>query len=257
MSKELNIALKAAEKASDICREFYESDYTVELKEDKTPVSEVDKKAEQVIIETIKAEFPDSSFLGEESGEKQGDGLKWIIDPIDGTKNFIRHLPDFGVSIALENDGELVLGVITLPVFGKTYHAVKGKGAFLGERKIQVSKKKTLSESTVYMDMSTTYLAKEKNLQLFNDIINAADHMKSSGAVDALAYIAEGKIEAFICPKIRAWDIAAGKIIIEEAGGKLTDFNDKATIYSKQSIASNGLIHQELVDFLGKSESYL
>src|SRR6478672_682653 len=143
-----DLAVDAARKAGDLARTYYESTFEVEHKADSSPVTVADKSAEKLIREAVTAAFPNDGFLGEEFGDQPGSsGFRWVIDPIDGTKSFIRHVPIWATLIGLEYQGHQVGGIAYLPVFGQTYRALRGDGAFVNERRIRVSNVGNLSES--------------------------------------------------------------------------------------------------------------
>ncbi|MFT5917726.1 MAG: myo-inositol-1(or 4)-monophosphatase [Flammeovirgaceae bacterium] len=218
-------------------------------------VSYVDKEAERQIVTKLKEILPNSGFYAEEgTGEPIENGYNWIIDPLDGTTNFIHGLPHYSTSIALQNSaGELILGVVYEPNSDECFHAVKGEGAFCNETKIQVSEAEKLADGLLatgfpyydfgkmpaYLDCMSEFMQKCHGLRRFG-----------SAALD-LAYVACGRYEGYFEYNLNAWDVAAGILIVREAGGMATKFNNKPDcVFGRELIASNSKIHQEIVQIL-------
>ncbi len=213
-------------------------------------VTEWDRASETEIIRVISEAYPDSHFLAEEKGEF-GKGKKvWVIDPLDGTKNFYRGLPVFAVSVALAIDGEIVLGVVHDPARGETYHAVKGQGAFLGERRLLVSQKKELVGSFLATgfphrrkEETDAYLATFK--RLFRDVLSI--RRLGAAALD-LAHLASGIYDGFWEFHLYPWDVAAGYLLVKEAGGLMTDFDGGENFLKPSSVlAGNPWIHNQML----------
>ncbi len=217
-------------------------------------VTELDRKAEAMIIEKIKRRFPHHNFLGEESGgqEKTSD-YKWIIDPLDGTTNFTHGLLIFCVSIALEFKGELLVGVVYDPNLNELFTAEKGKGAQLNNKRIRVSSTTTLVESLVVTGFPYNIRSNPDNaIQHFTNFLMEAQAVRrlGSAALD-LCYVAAGRFDGFWEVSLNPWDMAAGVLLVQEAGGKFTDFRGfPSTIYQKQLLTTNGLIHDQMVEVL-------
>jgi len=247
--KELKVAIEAAQESSKILNKYFERNLKIERKVDQSPVTIADRESENKIVSTIKKYFPDHNFLGEEfTYEKTESKFKWIIDPLDMTRNFIKGIPFFSNFIALEKNSKLIVGVISMPAMNILTHAELGEGSFVNGKKVKVSDIKDISEAYVVFgdvdEKGTRPYAKQ-----FHDLINACEHNRGYG--DALGYIllAQGHVDvAWDRPK--PWDIAAPKIIIEEAGGKVTDFNGNDNIYSDSSIATNGKLHNQAIEIL-------
>jgi histidinol phosphatase-like enzyme (inositol monophosphatase family) len=247
--KELNIAIKAALASGNILKKYFRTNVKFERKSDATPVTVVDKESEKKIVSMIKKYFPEDNILGEEfSYEKTDSEFKWIIDPLDCTKNFIRGVPFFSNFVALEKDDRIIVGVIYMPELKILAHAGLGKGSFVNNKKVRVSKTKNLKEAfVVYGDIDekgTEPYAKK----IFN-LINSCWHNRGYG--DALGYVllAQGYVD-IVLDRPKPWDVAPAKIIIEEAGGKVTDFNGTDSIYSGNSVATNGKLHDEVIKIL-------
>ncbi|MBK31212.1 MAG: inositol monophosphatase [Legionellales bacterium] len=219
----LNIAIRAARTAGDsIVREMDRTrDISIETKGKNDFVTEVDKNAEGIIISVIKNAYPEHAFLAEESGQEGENDYLWIIDPLDGTTNFLHGFPHFSVSIALQNKGVLEQAVIYDPLKQELFTASKGKGAQLNNRKIRVSIKNTLDGALLgtgfpYNNESVMQQFIESYKNLFP---NVAGIRRAGVASLDLAYVACGRLDGFWEFNLRPWDIAAGALIIQEAGG--------------------------------------
>ncbi len=215
-------------------------------------VTEADHAAEKAIIDVIKKQYPDHFILSEEVGEIiTGSDTKWIIDPIDGTINFASGIPICCVSIGVEKNGEMILGAVYNPFISEMFFAEKGKGATLNDKKISVSSKKEVLHSCLVTGFPYTYLDMENGpLQIFERLIRKGVPVRrlGSAAID-LCWVACGRFEGFYEHKLMAWDSAAGYLIVEEAGGRVTDMKgNKYSPYQHQIIATNGFIHDELVE---------
>jgi myo-inositol-1(or 4)-monophosphatase len=215
-------------------------------------VTEADHAAEKAIIDVIKKQYPHHFILSEEVGEISTDSdTKWIIDPIDGTINFASGIPICCVSIGVEKNGEMILGAVYNPFMGEFFLAEKGKGATLNDKKIRVSSKKEVLHSCLVTGFPYTYLDMENGpLQIFEKLIRKGVPVRrlGSAAID-LCWVACGRFDGFYEHQLMAWDSAAGYLMVEEAGGKVTDMRgDTYSPYQHQIVATNGLIHKELVE---------
>lgn len=259
LPKELSIAVKAAKAAGKILANKFGSVNSINYKKVKDIVTEADIEAENKIISIIKKSFPSHSILAEESGRiKQKSDFLWVIDPLDGTVNFARGIPLFGVSIALQYKEEIILGAIFVPKAKELFFAEKGKGAYLNGKKIRVSNVIDMSRAMYYFNDFNVGIEKENDflneqkLKLTQKFSGKVLRFRCLGsAVIELASLACGRIDAYSMIKFGYWDIAAGKIIIEEAGGKMTDFNGKpVNIDCKNILASNGKLHNAILQYL-------
>jgi myo-inositol-1(or 4)-monophosphatase len=225
--------------------------------EERNLVTEIDKKAEQLIIDKIKKRYPHHDFLGEESGSHKTDSeYKWIIDPLDGTTNYTHGLPIFCTSIALEHKGEIVLGAIYDPSSDELFTAEKNKGAYLNNRRIHVSSTDTLIKSLIVTGFPYDINDNPYNaVQHFSNVLMAAQAVRrlGSAALD-LSYVACGRFDGFWEVALNPWDMAAGILFVEEADGKFTNFKGfPSNVYFPNVLATNGLIHQQLMDVLRKA----
>ncbi|HSR89501.1 MAG TPA: inositol monophosphatase family protein [Candidatus Udaeobacter sp.] len=252
-SKFLEVAIEAAKNAEKIIMKHYSNDLTWQTKPDFSPVSIADTEAEKVIIKTIKEYFPDHSFLGEEYGSDNiSSKYQWVIDPIDGTRNYVRKIPLFATQIALIENGEIILGVSNAPAMNEIIFAEKGKGAFLNGSKISVSEVKNLSESYVSFG-GVKHFKNYGYLQCLLKLAESTGGQRGFGDAWSFHLLAQGKIDIIVEAKIKIWDIAALVIIIEEAGGKVTDINgNKITVSSTSIIATNNYLYNSVLEIFKK-----
>jgi len=250
------LAIEAALEAGKFLKESIGNIKNVETKfgQETNLVTEIDKNSEELIIGMIKKKYPDHDFLAEESGSQdQKSEYRWIIDPLDGTLNFTHGVPLYSVSIAVERRGEIIAGVVYEPNLGELFTAEKGKGAFLNQKPIRVSNVDRLIESMLVTGFPYTIRDNPDNaVQHFVNMLMKAQGIRrlGSAAVD-LAYVACGRLDGFWEVSLSPWDMAAGVLLVQEAGGRFTDFLGTASnVYVKQLLATNGLIHDMLVEIL-------
>lgn len=219
-------------------------------------VTEIDLKSEKLITKRIRETFPDHQILAEEGGAQVGGSpFKWVVDPLDGTTNYAHGYRFFAVSIALEAHGRIVVGVVYDPVTDEMFSSEAGCGASLNGAAIQVSQETSVGDAMLATGFSYDLEAMEANLALFNRLIPKARAVRRDGsaALD-LCYTACGRFDGFWELSLSAWDVAAGKLIIEEAGGRATRFDGSpCTIYDQEILATNGAIHGELGGILSRS----
>lgn len=251
IGKRKEIAIKAAREVGKILLSNFGKTLKIKSKGDRDLVSNIDKAAEKAIIRLIKRHFPKDGILSEESPKvASSSGFRWIIDPIDGTHNFIHNIAIFGTSIALEYKDKVLLGVIYMPCTDELYIAQKGKGTYRNGRRINVSKRK-LKQATLIYDSSIRFNKGEmlKKLAKFAD--KAFNVRMFGSTVRSLTYVAEGKAEAEIEFNDKVWDFAAGLLLVEEAGGKSTDFKGRHwNTRTKRYIASNKAAHKDILKIM-------
>ncbi|HEX4243416.1 MAG TPA: inositol monophosphatase family protein [Steroidobacteraceae bacterium] len=251
-SPELEAALDAAKAAAGIARSLFQRNVEVRIKADKSPVTEADVRCEIAIREILEARFPSHGFYGEETGTRDRDAESlWLVDPIDGTKAFVREYPMFSTQIALMRGGELVLGVSSAPVYGEIAWAERGTGAFLNGAPITVSRVDTL-ESTVLSSGNMKSLALGPKWQRYGELIAGISRVRGYG--DFLHYhlLASGKIDAVVETDVNILDIAACVAVVTEAGGQFTDLEGAPiTLESTSVLATNGKVHRAILDALG------
>lgn len=246
---------EAIEAAASEMRRFIDLDFKISNKEGiNNLVTEVDHASEKAIIDVIRKNFPDHHILTEESGDLVQDSeYKWIIDPIDGTVNFAHRIPICCISVAIEHNGKMVLGGIYNPYINEFFFAERGAGATLNDKPISVSKKERVINACLVTGFPYTYLDQPNGpLQVFERFIRRGIPVRrlGSAAID-LAWVAAGRFDAFYEHQLQAWDSAAGFLLVEEAGGKVTDLTGKPySPYQPGIIASNGVLHDELLEWI-------
>ena len=247
-----NTLIQAVEVGAKELTRFFNGTFTIASKSSINDlVTEADHASEKAIIGLIQSQFPDHFILSEETGSVQTNSkTKWIIDPIDGTINFANGIPICCVSIGVEEEGKMILGAVYNPIMNELFIAEKGKGATLNGNKIQVSDKDNLLSSCLVTGFPYQYLDTENGpLQIFEKLIRKAIPVRrlGSAAID-LCWTAAGRFDGFYEHKLQAWDSAAGFLMVEEAGGKVTDLkgNDYSP-YQPGIIATNGKIHDQLL----------
>lgn len=256
MTDYLHIAKEIAREAGTYQKEKLLDPHTIEWKGEINPVTEVDKACEKMIVEKLQGTFPTHDILAEEGGgmRKHSD-YKWIIDPLDGTINYSHGYPLFCVSIALEYKGQIVAGVIYEPNHNELFYAERGSGSFVNDKKISVSPQKILRQSLVSTGFAyNIHQTQKNNFNNFEKMLLSAQAVRRDGvaAVD-LCYVACGRYDGFWELNLFPWDVAAGFLIVEEAGGRVTDFMGRPfSIYAKEILATNQNIHPQMVDILGK-----
>ena len=252
-SPRLEAALAAAEAAAEFIRSSYRRRFDVRIKADGSPVTEVDLAAEAAIRDVVLGRFPEDGFYGEESAAQRMDAeFVWIVDPIDGTKSFVRQYPTFSTQVALMQRGQLVLGVSCAPGYGETAWAERGAGASLDGTVLAVSEIATLEEATLSTGNLRT-LAGGPRWAALGRLVTRLDRIRGFG--DFLHYhlLAAGKIEAVLESDINILDIAALTVIVEEAGGRVTDLEGRPIGLGTESIlASNGRLHEVILSALNR-----
>jgi myo-inositol-1(or 4)-monophosphatase len=255
ISRTADFVLALARQAGALLRERFSSGYQVDHKGGRELVTEVDMASEQLIVTAIQERFPDHTVEAEEgSGQEQASVYRWFIDPLDGTNNYAHGYPHFCVSIALWQDNMPYLGVVCDPVRDECYLAIRGEGAFLNGRPIQVSTIDKLAASVVSTGFPYDRANRpDNNVSEFIRVVPEVQGIRRSGvaALD-LCYVAAGRQEAHWELGLKPWDVAAGGLVVLEAGGRATGTGGRPwDIRNDRLIASNGLVHKELTDLLG------
>src|SRR3984885_8488458 len=254
--------IKAVEAGAAVMQRYFQGEFVISNKEGiNNLVTEADHASEKAIFEIIKQDFPDHYILSEEAGEIVMDSnYKWIIDPIDGTVNFAHGLPLCCVSIGLEQDGEMILGAVYNPFIREFFFAQKGYGATLNDKIIRVSNESSVQKSCLVTGFPYSYLDQPNGpLEVFARLIRSGVPVRrlGSAAMD-LCWVAAGRFDGFYEHKLQAWDSAAGFLIVEEAGGRVSDFSGKPySPYQPHIIASNGKIHSELLKWINAEAGYM
>jgi len=235
MNDDLALALKLADTADAISLRGFQSSFTVRMKADRTPVTEVDEAVERAIREILERERPDDGIVGEEFGARGNAARRWIIDPIDGTKNFIRGVPVFGTLIAL--DGQV--GVVSAPALHRRWWAARGEGAFCNGAAIRVSTVAALRDAFI-ASIDPSYDA----------LLCACGRARGFGDFWSHMLVAEGACDIGIDPVVAHWDMAAVEVIVEEAGGRFTDYAGNARADGGSGVSTNGVLHDEVLRYL-------
>ncbi len=254
----LNIAVKAARQAG---KTIIQNSYRVERvgfyeKGKHDYVSDIDRYAESEIVDAVRKAYPEHSILAEEGTRYQGNDYEWIIDPLDGTTNYLHGVPQFAVSIAIRYAGKLQHAVVLDPVLGELFTASRGDGAYLNEKRIRASKAKNLSDCLI----GTGFPFRENDnidewIAVFRELAPRTSGIRRPGsaAID-LAYVAAGRYDGFWESGLKIWDMAAGALLVEEAGGMVTDFNrDAGYLDSGRIIAANPEIYNDLYQIIHNS----
>jgi myo-inositol-1(or 4)-monophosphatase len=249
--KSLAVAIEAALAGGGILRAYFGSEFRISYKGELNLVTEADVASERKVVEILKKRFPEAAVLGEETGETAGEGgCRFIVDPLDGTTNFAHGYPVFAVSIAFEQDGRVDVGAVYDPLRKELFSAARGRGAFLNGRKLRVSTTAALSKALLVTgfpyDLRDDLAGSLRLFQRFMGVSRAI-RRDGSAALD-LCYLAAGRYDGFWEEKLGPWDTAAGALIVEEAGGRVSDFEGKPFHYSKRAVlATNGLLHDEML----------
>lgn len=260
LAERLEFAVEAARRAGRFTLEYFcRSRFAVETKADGSFVTEVDRETERGLRRMCAERWPADGFLGEETGHAEGrSGMRWIVDPIDGTASFVHGVPLYGTLVALERDGVSLAGVIHMPALGETVYAARGMGAWHasaawgGPIAARVSGKAGgLARATVSTTAFDTLLTTKEGTELLARLRHSCGVLRGWTDCYAMLLVATGRIEAAFEPVVAPWDVAPMTVITEEAGGCFTDWRGVATAHSPNAVASNGLVHAEMLGVLG------
>ena len=250
-----NTLIEAVKAGASEIQRFFQSEFKISNKEGvNNLVTEADHAAEKAILEVVRKNFPDHQILSEEIGEiRQESNYKWIIDPIDGTVNFAHGIPLNCVSIGIEKDGDIVMASVYNPHLNELFFAEKNNGATLNDKKIRVSEQDQVIRACLVTGFPYTYINDTNGpLEIFERFIRKGVPVRrlGSAAID-LCWVAAGRFDGFYEHKLEAWDSAAGYLIVEEAGGTVTDFGgNKFSPYQHRILATNGKIHSEMLSVI-------
>ena len=254
MNEYLKAAKEAAKQAGRMLKQNLSKRGEVFFKGVVDLVTDSDNQSQKLIFERLSSSFPRHDFFAEEGlCQRKGGEFKWIIDPLDGTTNYAHKFPIFCISIALERGGEVILGVIFDPMRQEMFWATKDEGAFLNGQKIRVSSVSDLNKGLVATGFPYDIReSKVNNIRHFNNFLVRTQAIRRCGsAAMDLCYVACGRFDGFWEIKLNPWDVAAGALIVKEAGGRLSDFQDREfSAYGLEILATNGLIHKQMVDVL-------
>jgi histidinol-phosphatase len=245
--------VEAARAGGATALAHYRRGVSVSLKADRSPVTEADRAAEAAILDVLRARCPDHGALGEELGESGPRGRRFIVDPIDGTRNFVRRIPTWAVLIGLEEDGQVIAGVVYQPVTGTLHTAWRGQGAYRDGVRIRVSPIDAL-ERALIVHSSVNFLRRSAYWDGFLRLTDRTQVQRGLGDFSAYLWVAEGQGEIALSTTVKAWDLAALQVVVEEAGGRLTDLDGRSGIYGSTVLASNGLLHDAALAAMRKEE---
>ena len=248
MASYLETAVDIAREAGALLATYFERRIAFELKGDFDLVTEADRASERLVVERLRSHFPSHSIVAEEGGGHEGSsGYRWYVDPLDGTTNFAHGYPVYNVTMGLEQDGEMLIGVVFDPSRQEMFSAERGAGAYLNNRRIRVSAARRLADSLVSTGFPSRKRHQNVNIHFYHQMAMATHGVRRGGsaALD-LAYVASGRLDAFWEFGLNPWDMAAGTLLVTEAGGRCTDM--KGGVHGMKSphlLTDNGAIHQE------------
>lgn len=246
----LNIAREAAAAAAEVIRHYYGRDIAIETKADESPVTIADREAERVIHEIISRACPDHAFFGEETG-RSGDinaPYRWLVDPIDGTKSFVRRQPFFSTQIALLHEGEVIVGVSCAPVFGEEAWAVRGGGAMLNNECVRVSDISDVSSASLSAGNTASLARSHEAWERYGKLLQQVNRVRGYGDFYHYHLLARGAIDVVVESDLNILDVAALSLIIEEAGGRFTTLSGSDIHQEMRSaLASNGRLHETVL----------
>ena len=252
LDDDLALAHELADAADSITLDrFGAVDLVVESKPDLTPVSDADRAVEQAIRSRLAVSRPGDAVLGEEDGETGTGPRRWVVDPIDGTKNFVRGVPVWASLVALQVDGQVVVGVVSAPALGRRWWAARGLGAFAGgslsqARRLQVSAVSSLADASVAYS-SLTGWEEQGRLPGLLQLSREVWRTRAYGDFWSHVMVAEGAVDVSFEPEVSLWDLAPLQVVVEEAGGRLTDLSGRARADGGSAVCSNGLLHDEVL----------
>jgi histidinol-phosphatase len=248
-------AVDVTRQASRRALGYFDAAVEVEWKHDQSPVTVADRETEQELRTALADLFPGDGFLGEEYGDTPGStGFRWILDPIDGTRSFVRGIPLWATLVGLEYKDEQIAGVVAAPALGHTWHALRGHGAFRDDRPIRVSDESSLDQSLLFYSSLSWFLKAGKE-KAFLELVQRTQRQRGYGDFYGFVLVAQGSGEVMAEHGVHSWDVAAIKPLVEEAGGRFSDWDDTPTIHRPDVIASNGRLHAAVLGILNGADS--
>jgi histidinol-phosphatase len=242
--------VQAARAAGQLALGFFDRDVTVEWKHDQSPVTVADRKAEQLLRATISASFPGDGLLGEEFGDTPGStGYRWIIDPIDGTRCFVRNITHWATLVGLEYKGEMIAGVSYAPADDQFFRALRGDGTFKDDKRVHVSNVTSLDRALACYS-GIQFFQEGGKEQHFLKMMRNVDRARGYGDYYGFVLVAQGSCELMVDYGVHIWDIAGLKVIVEEAGGRFTDWDGGHDLNRPDCVASNGKVHDAVLALL-------
>jgi histidinol-phosphatase len=247
IEKAVDVARRAVDAAVVASMKHYQTGVRIERKADRSPVTRADKESEEGILRVIREAFPTHAILAEETGAHAGEAdSRWIVDPLDGTRGFTRGGTFWGPLVALEHRGEIVAGAMALPAMNVRYWAGRGLGTFRDGTRLRVSGVTQVQDATLSLgQMNYFFLPTPRSGML--ELVRDVDSSRAFGDLASLAMLLEGRADIWMEGGVQSWDLAPLKILVEEAGGKFTDLEGKPTVHSGHALATNGLLHDELL----------
>lgn len=243
----LAFAQECCDAADAIALRWFRNRSGAERKPDGSYVTPADTAIERELRQRIQRAYPRHGILGEEMAQEPGGGeSRWIIDPIDATHSFLRGVPVFATLLALERGGEVVLGVISAPAMGQRWHALRGAGAWCGKRRMRVSSVASLAQAQVFYASRTAFI-RAGRVEGFDAVVASTWRDRGFGDFWGYTLVADGAGEAMMEPELATWDLAAPLVLVEEAGGRLTDLSGQRTFAGGSALASNGLLHEAIL----------
>jgi histidinol-phosphatase len=237
-------AIAAAQQAAQLAHRYYDNDVAVEWKKDQSPVTVADREAERLLRTSLLGAFPDDGFLGEEFGDKAGkSGFRWIVDPVDGTRSFVRNTPVWATLVGLEYQNDAIAGVVVAPALGHMWRALRGDGAYRGERRICVSDIDELKNATL-LYTNLAWFARAGKSQAFLALAAQTQNQRGYGDFWGHMLVAQGSADLMAEQGVHVWDVAAVKPIVEEAGGKYSDWDGHPNMHRPDVLVSNGKVHE-------------
>jgi histidinol-phosphatase len=244
--------MELADQADRIAMRYFRRDLRIDRKPDRTYVTQADTEIEKMLRDRIQQRYPGHGVLAEEFGDRSANqDTRWIIDPIDATHSYLRGVPVFATLLALERGGALELGVVSAPAMHERWHAVRDGGAWSKKRRLHVSEIVRLEDAQVFYASRTAFKAAGKE-RGFDAVVDRVWRDRGFGDFWGYMLVAEGAGEAMIEPELYSWDLAAPLIIVEEAGGRLTDFSGRSTYAGGNAVASNGPLHGLILERLNR-----
>ncbi|MBL8219112.1 MAG: inositol monophosphatase [Bryobacterales bacterium] len=251
----LDSAVEIARESGALLSHFFERRVAFELKGDFDLVTEADRASERLVVERLRSWFPSHGIVAEEGGGHDGASeYRWYVDPLDGTTNFAHGYPVFNITLALEHAGQMICGVIYDPVRNEMFTAERGGGAYLNNRRISVSKTSTLADTLVATGFPSRKRHLNYNVHFYHQLAMGTHGVRRGGAAAIdLAYVACGRLDAFWEFTLNPWDMAAGLLLVEEAGGRTSDMRgDAVHLHAPHVVADNGHVHDELIGLFGE-----
>ena len=235
-------AAELAWQAGKLTLRYFQTDLTPELKSDQSPVTVADREAERLMRQLIEARYPQHSILGEEEGEtRPGAAFRWILDPIDGTKSFVRGAPLYAVLVGLEREGQTVVGAVNIPALGDFLHAARGEGCLWNGRRARVSGVDRLDQALLLCTDAES-MARFGRAEAYRRLVAATKMQRTWGDAYGYVLVATGRAEIMLDPQMSPWDCAALLPVLQEAGGSFTDWRGVATVHGGEAIATNGAL---------------